>query len=357
MAQVLEAGLAEVLREHEDKIAAAQAWCGNKHLFHPRAQVAMKPPSTPRRRGAIKVLDGFIIKRRVGARPPPPPPPSVRHSRPRTRTTMITPRTHRDTHAYAAFAPAPDSPGLEMPCVRAATATVGVLLGRADGGSNRRPHLAMAFAVPTDEERRAEAAKFVEDYGGTKNIAAAPMGANPPTRMRPSPPPSLKPWRTARMTAVAANAHLVSLADAPGHDLIIFSDEGYTSVDFNKQLRPLSLVGCETLTIRRRSHATRKSASAGACDIREAGDTESRGHAFFTANALPPNTFTAPRRSSSGRGYFAIADSRAGSTCCPRSGDSCRQRPRRQDVNDGNLSFGRFKSPNAYGDISFGTAR
>ena len=32
MTQVLEAGLAEVLREHEDKIAAAQAWCKQQNI-------------------------------------------------------------------------------------------------------------------------------------------------------------------------------------------------------------------------------------------------------------------------------------------------------------------------------------
>ena len=32
MAQVLEAGLAEVLREHEEKIPAAQAWCVQQNI-------------------------------------------------------------------------------------------------------------------------------------------------------------------------------------------------------------------------------------------------------------------------------------------------------------------------------------
>ena len=32
MAQVLAAGLAEVLRDHDDKIGAAQAWCVHKNI-------------------------------------------------------------------------------------------------------------------------------------------------------------------------------------------------------------------------------------------------------------------------------------------------------------------------------------
>ena len=32
MAQVLDAGLAEVLREHEEKIAAAHAWCKQQNI-------------------------------------------------------------------------------------------------------------------------------------------------------------------------------------------------------------------------------------------------------------------------------------------------------------------------------------
>ena len=32
MAQVLDAGLAEILREHEEKIAAAHAWCKQQNI-------------------------------------------------------------------------------------------------------------------------------------------------------------------------------------------------------------------------------------------------------------------------------------------------------------------------------------
>ena len=76
-----------------------------------------------------------------------------------------------------------------MPCVRAATSTIGVLLYRSGVTelAIRRTIYAFAFAVPTDEERRAEAArdaKFVEDYGRgrTKNIMTTSTGPDPPMR-------------------------------------------------------------------------------------------------------------------------------------------------------------------------------
>jgi len=255
MAQVLDAGLAEILREHEEKIAAAHAWCKQQNIRsidELKSQGETAADEFVKAVGAVKLIDEVIIKRRIGEyEPSPPPPPSVppKPAPYEDNARSLLDDGHDDVHAAHAarcLRLRQTLPRLEMPCVRAATATIGVLLGRAGVTevAIRRLIYSMAFAVPTDEERRAEAArdaKFVEDYGGTKNIAtAAPTGPNPPMRDEAlaaavaealAGPPGF--------TAVAANAHLVSLADAPeAYDLIIFSDEGYTSVDFNTLLAP-----------------------------------------------------------------------------------------------------------------------
>ena len=94
MAQILVTGLAEVLRDHEDKIAAAQAWCLQQNI---RSIDELKEKGTAavdafvgaidelksrgdaaadafvKAAGAIKMLDEFIIKRRIGEYQSPPP--------------------------------------------------------------------------------------------------------------------------------------------------------------------------------------------------------------------------------------------------------------------------------------------
>ena len=59
MAQVLEAGLAEVLREHEEKIPAAQAWCVQQNirsLDELKSQGENAIDEFVKAAGAIKVL-------------------------------------------------------------------------------------------------------------------------------------------------------------------------------------------------------------------------------------------------------------------------------------------------------------
>ena len=84
MAQVLAAGLAEVLRDHEDKISAAQAWCeqqniGSIHELASRADVDEFISAA----GLEEFLHQFIVKRRIGdyaavaPAPPAPPAPTV----------------------------------------------------------------------------------------------------------------------------------------------------------------------------------------------------------------------------------------------------------------------------------------
>ena len=60
MAQVLEAGLAEVLREHEDKIAAAQAWCKQQNirsLEELKSQGETAADEFVKAAGAVKLID------------------------------------------------------------------------------------------------------------------------------------------------------------------------------------------------------------------------------------------------------------------------------------------------------------
>ena len=140
MTQVLEAGLAEVLREHEDKIAAAQAWCKQQNirsLEELKSQGETAADEFVKAAGAVKLIDEVIIKRRIGEyEPPPPPPPSVppKPAPYEDNARSLLDDGHDDvhaTHAARCLRLRQTLPRLEMPCVRAATATVGVLLGRA----------------------------------------------------------------------------------------------------------------------------------------------------------------------------------------------------------------------------------
>ena len=64
MTQVLEAGLAQVLREHEDKIAAAQAWCVQQNirsLDELKLQGETAIDEFVKAVGAVKVLGGKTL--------------------------------------------------------------------------------------------------------------------------------------------------------------------------------------------------------------------------------------------------------------------------------------------------------
>ena len=69
MAQVLAAGLAEVLRDHDDKIAAAQAWCVRKNIgsieeLRGKGDAAIEEFLSAA--GIVEFLHQFIVKRRIG---------------------------------------------------------------------------------------------------------------------------------------------------------------------------------------------------------------------------------------------------------------------------------------------------
>ena len=69
MAQVLAAGLAEVLRDHEDKISAAQAWCEQQnissiHELKQKGDAAIDEFISAA--GLEEFLHIFIVKRRIG---------------------------------------------------------------------------------------------------------------------------------------------------------------------------------------------------------------------------------------------------------------------------------------------------
>ena len=69
MAQVLAAGLAEVLRDHEDKISAAQAWCEQQnissiHELKGKGDAAIDEFISAA--GLEEFLHQFLVKRRIG---------------------------------------------------------------------------------------------------------------------------------------------------------------------------------------------------------------------------------------------------------------------------------------------------
>ena len=69
MAQSLAAGLAEVLREHEDKIPAAQAWCVRKNIGSVHELASRGDAAVDEFLSAAEIsefLPQFIVKRRIG---------------------------------------------------------------------------------------------------------------------------------------------------------------------------------------------------------------------------------------------------------------------------------------------------
>jgi len=69
MAQVLAAGLAEVLRDHDDKIGGAQAWCVRKNIgsieeLREKGDAAVEEFISAA--GLDEFLHHFIVKRRIG---------------------------------------------------------------------------------------------------------------------------------------------------------------------------------------------------------------------------------------------------------------------------------------------------
>jgi len=69
MAQIAVTGLAEVLTDHEDKIAAAQAWCVRKSIGSIN-ELREKGDATVEdfisAAGIVEFLHQFIVKRRIG---------------------------------------------------------------------------------------------------------------------------------------------------------------------------------------------------------------------------------------------------------------------------------------------------
>ena len=135
MAQVLDAGLAEVLREHEEKIAAAHAWCKQQNIRsidELKSQGETAADEFVKAVGAVKLIDEVIIKRRIGEyEPPPPPPPSVP---PKPAPYEDNARSLLgDGHAARCLRLRQTLPRLEMPCVRAATSTIGAVIVSARG--------------------------------------------------------------------------------------------------------------------------------------------------------------------------------------------------------------------------------
>ena len=69
MAQIEVTGLAEVLADHEDKIAAAQAWCVRKNIGsieELREKGAAAVDEFIGAAGIGEFLNQFIVKRRIG---------------------------------------------------------------------------------------------------------------------------------------------------------------------------------------------------------------------------------------------------------------------------------------------------
>ena len=174
MAQVLAVGLAEVLRDHDDKIGAAQAWCVRKNIgsieeLREKGDAAVEEFISAA--GLDEFLHRFIVKRRIGdyaaVAPAPAAPKRKKPAAKAAATIQAAPYESNarsvlgDAHAARCLRLRQTLPRLEMPCVRAATATIGVLLDRARVPMEiRRTIYAMAFALPTDDERRAEASRI-----------------------------------------------------------------------------------------------------------------------------------------------------------------------------------------------------
>ena len=67
MAQIMVTGLAEVLADHEDKIAAAQAWCVQQNIRsidELKSQGETAADEFVKAAGAVKLIDEVIIKRK-----------------------------------------------------------------------------------------------------------------------------------------------------------------------------------------------------------------------------------------------------------------------------------------------------
>jgi len=159
MAQVLAAGLAEVLRDHEDKISAAQAWCeqqniGSIHELASRADVDEFISAA----GLEEFLHQFIVKRRIGdyaaVAPAPPAPPAPKRKKPAAKSAaarkpaaapiQAAPYESNarsvlgDAHAARCLRLRQTLPRLEMPCVRCGAASSmrssGPRAGNCNGG-------------------------------------------------------------------------------------------------------------------------------------------------------------------------------------------------------------------------------
>jgi len=218
-----------------------------------------------------------------------------------------------------------------MPCVRAATATIGLLLYRARVPREiRRKICSLAFDLPDEEERAAEARRDAEFMAAHLDITVA-APADPPllpgaleaaSEQALAGEPGLT--RVARTLVSASNwpealHNLVSVIPGFGADGMVYCCSLFP---FESSFPALVLpAGCCTLTIRSMCSSYKGLTSATPIDevqvcvgggVRQI--TKSDGtldEAFFRRGLEFPTierTFTAPRTSPSGRSYFTVAD-------------------------------------------------
>mmetsp|Transcript_10527 Transcript_10527/g.32386 ORF Transcript_10527/g.32386 Transcript_10527/m.32386 type:complete len:570 (+) Transcript_10527:693-2402(+) len=251
-----------------------------------------------------------------------------------------------------------------MPCVRAATATLGIRLARRGcPWELRREIYAMAFALPDDATRRAEAARdaslVVGEYivplevdpplikGGLERAVFAALAGAP------------------GLTDVARSGEFAFLSDASeAYDLggVVCGPDGppdlafFTLFPFEAQFP--AIVGIETLTIRSTCARCGETCVGGA--VRSLDDRD----AVFTGKfSLPPveRTFTAPRAFWRGPGadgavlhgdHWTVSDLAKAITFLPASWRDITRRHgllafdyRSREGYDLDLSFGRFKFP------------
>ena len=159
MAHVTVAGLAEVLRDHEGTLGAAQAWCEQQnissiHELKQKGDAAIDEFISAA--GLEEFLQQFIVKRRIGDfAASAPAPKRKKPAKPAAAPIQAAPYESNarsvlgDAHAARCLRLRQTLPRLEMPCVRAATATIGVL----SGGDPRRDGPGRAEARPPMEPR------------------------------------------------------------------------------------------------------------------------------------------------------------------------------------------------------------
>lgn len=275
-----------------------------------------------------------------------------------------------DDHARRALNLRRSLKALEMPCVRAATATLGVLLQRRRIPQElHRDIFAMAFDLPSDAARRAET---VRDDAFLAGAATPAIVGDPPLRAGA--------LSTAAYVALAKSAGLTdvakclsSLVDSPeAYEIVGYSDDFGSPPTFEfHTLFPFesafpALVGCRTLTIRSTFNPLKHICLGG--DVRNMRwDTdehwrkseETYGKGEFALRPVE-RTFTARRntwrgpKDGSNEGallhgdHFSVADLAQALTTLP---EEWRQVGRKRglvafdDDCEGNLSIGRFEYP------------